>query len=111
MKESLKEIIAQLEALIQVWDEKQQSLSSVQMPGYTHMQRAMPTTVGRVCRIIFQELISSVVEYISICFTGLDKDSAVYVKHYRSKSVGFRCWFRNRQSSIRSGNNYPRVGI
>eukprot|EP01127_Copromyxa_protea_P015829 TRINITY_DN4615_c0_g1_i2.p1 TRINITY_DN4615_c0_g1~~TRINITY_DN4615_c0_g1_i2.p1 ORF type:complete len:168 (-),score=42.88 TRINITY_DN4615_c0_g1_i2:84-587(-) len=48
MKASLKEILTNLEALIETWDAKQSSLSEVLMPGYTHMQRAMPTTVGRV---------------------------------------------------------------
>lgn len=47
MKASLAEIIEKLKALIQVWDIKQKSLSTVPMPGYTHMQRAMPTTVGK----------------------------------------------------------------
>eukprot|EP01127_Copromyxa_protea_P015828 TRINITY_DN4615_c0_g1_i1.p1 TRINITY_DN4615_c0_g1~~TRINITY_DN4615_c0_g1_i1.p1 ORF type:complete len:398 (-),score=92.55 TRINITY_DN4615_c0_g1_i1:45-1238(-) len=47
MKASLKEILTNLEALIETWDAKQSSLSEVLMPGYTHMQRAMPTTVGR----------------------------------------------------------------
>jgi argininosuccinate lyase len=49
MKASLKEIIEKLKSLIQVWDEKQKSLLDVPMPGYTHTQRAMPTTVGKVC--------------------------------------------------------------
>lgn len=48
MKKSLQAILADLETLIRIWDEKHQSLLDVQMPGYTHMQRAMPTTVGRV---------------------------------------------------------------
>lgn len=35
------------EELADVADARAKSLDSIPMPGYTHMQRAMPTTVGR----------------------------------------------------------------
>jgi adenylosuccinate lyase len=64
MKHSLKAILEKLQALIQAWDEKQKSLMNVPMPGYTHMQRAMPTTVGKVLNHFIFSIVCAFSSYL-----------------------------------------------
>ncbi len=45
-KEKLLEIKKDVEALIKVLVDQIKNLGKIQMPGYTHMQRAMPSSVG-----------------------------------------------------------------
>jgi argininosuccinate lyase len=46
MREKTAEIKAQLSALIAVLEQKSEQHTNAPMPGFTHMQAAMPTTVG-----------------------------------------------------------------
>lgn len=46
MKEKLEEVQNDLERLIQAFEKKSESNQKIPMPGYTHLQKAMPTTVG-----------------------------------------------------------------
>ncbi len=46
MKENLKEIQKQCSILIKTFDKKAKQNQKIEMPGYTHLQKAMPTTVG-----------------------------------------------------------------
>lgn len=46
MKDKLLEIKLKLLRLIEVLNEVSEKHSKIKMPGYTHMQKAMPTTVG-----------------------------------------------------------------
>lgn len=45
-REKLAETISQIETLVEVTTAAAQSYTEIAMPGYTHMQKAMPTTVG-----------------------------------------------------------------
>lgn len=45
-KEKLSEIRAQVENLVKVLDGQIRKQGKIKMPGYTHMQRAMPSSVG-----------------------------------------------------------------
>ncbi|KAL6067755.1 Argininosuccinate lyase [Balamuthia mandrillaris] len=45
-KDKLKEIISLTERLVTTFQHAAQQHATTEMPGYTHMQRAMPTTVG-----------------------------------------------------------------
>lgn len=45
-KHKLKQIISVAELLIRVLKEKSSDIGQLKMPGYTHMQRAMPSSVG-----------------------------------------------------------------
>ncbi len=46
MKEKLLEIQTELLKLIRVLNKESQKNNQIKMPGYTHLQKAMPTTVG-----------------------------------------------------------------
>lgn len=45
-KEQLKQLLSQLRAIENLFRAQASTYKSVPMPGYTHLQRAMPTTVG-----------------------------------------------------------------
>lgn len=45
-KKSLQRYSKQIQKLIQHFEDKIEKIGKIKMPGYTHMQRAMPTTVG-----------------------------------------------------------------
>jgi argininosuccinate lyase len=46
MKAVLAKLDGQLQGLVETFDNKAQKTENIPMPGHTHMQKAMPTTVG-----------------------------------------------------------------
>ncbi len=46
MKDVLSDVAQQLEALIEAYESKMKQATGIPMPGYTHLQKAMPTTVS-----------------------------------------------------------------
>ncbi len=46
LKDSLREILAQTAGVVDAFTQRATQAGSVPMPGYTHMQKAMPTTVA-----------------------------------------------------------------